>query len=132
VIALLALISMLQVMPTTIDKGSQSNVDDRRQVVVRTDDEWGRLWTQHNPNRPRPAVDFSKEMVLGVFMGSRNTAGFSVEILSATDENGVLTVRYHETVPAKGAITAQVITSPYQLVTVPRTAATVKFEKTDQ
>jgi PrcB C-terminal len=132
VIALLALMAMLQAMPTTIDKGSQSRVDDRRQVVVRTDAEWARLWTQHNPDRPRPAVDFSKQMVVGVFMGSRNTAGFSVEILSATDENGVLTVRYRETVPAKGAITAQVITSPYQLVTVPRTEATVKFEKTDQ
>jgi hypothetical protein len=132
VIALLAILSMLQATPVSVAKGSQSNVDDRRQVVIRTEAEWTRLWQQHNPDRPRPAVDFSTQMVVGVFMGSRTTAGFGVEIIDATDENGTLTVRYRETVPPKGAITAQVITSPFQLVSVPKTASAVKFEKVDQ
>ena len=44
----------------TIEKGDQSNVDDAKQVLVRTEAEWTRLWQQHNPDRPRPKVDFSK------------------------------------------------------------------------
>src|SRR5262249_24505771 len=63
--------------PRTIEKGEQSNIEDARQVVVRTEAEWERLWHQHAPDRPRPAVDFSKETVLGVFMGSRPNAGFN-------------------------------------------------------
>jgi len=55
----------------TIEKGDQSNVDDARQVLVRTDAEWTKLWQQHASDRPRPGIDFSKEMVVGVFMGSR-------------------------------------------------------------
>ena len=43
----------------TIEKGDQSNVDEAKQVLVRTDGEWTRLWQQHSPERPRPAVDFS-------------------------------------------------------------------------
>ena len=38
----------------TIEKGDQSNVDDARQVLVRTNEEWTRLWQQHSPDRPRP------------------------------------------------------------------------------
>jgi hypothetical protein len=127
----LSLLMLLQpVTPmTTIAKGAMSNMDAARQVVVHNDAEWSRLWTQHDPDRPRPSVDFSSQMVVGVFMGSRTTAGFSVAIVSVNDANGVLTVQYRETIPAGAAITAQVITSPFHLVAVPKTASEVKFAK---
>jgi PrcB C-terminal len=111
-----------------IDKGTQSNVDEGRQVTIRTAGEWTRLWQQHNPERPIPAIDFSTQMVVGVFMGSRSTAGFAVEIVSVTEAPDGLTVRYRNTTPPRGAITAQVITSPYHLVAVPKAAGTVTFE----
>ena len=120
-------------VPRTIEKGDQSNIDDARQVVVRTAAEWTKLWQQHNPDRPRPAVDFSTEMVVGVFMGSRPNAGFSTTIISATAGNGALIVRYKETKPSAGAVTAQVLTFPYHLVAIPKATVTdVKFEKADQ
>ena len=114
----------------TIEKGDQSNIDDARRVLVRTDAEWTTLWRQHHPDKPRPAVDFSKEMVVGVFMGSRPNAGFSTAIVSATAANGALIVRYSEKVPAPGSISAQVLTFPFHLVAIPKAAVTdVKFEK---
>jgi PrcB C-terminal len=122
--------SRAPLMSRTIEKGDQSNVDDARQVLVRTDAEWTRLWQQHAPDRPRPAVDFSKEMVVGVFMGSRNNAGFSTAVVSTTDAKGTLLVRYTETVPGAGTVSAQVITFPYHLVAIPKATVTdVQFEK---
>jgi hypothetical protein len=118
--------------PMTLDKGDQSNVDDAKQVVVRTDAEWAKLWNQHSPDHQRPPVDFSRQMVIGVFMGSRPTAGFSVDIISTIQANGVLTVRYREVLPPRNAVTAQVITSPFDLVTVPMFAGDVRFEKVDK
>jgi hypothetical protein len=116
--------------PRTIDKGDQSNIDDAKQVLVRTDAEWTALWRQHSPDRPKPKVDFSKEMVVGVFMGSRSNAGFSTAVTLATTGNGVLIVKYTETVPPPGAITAQVLTFPYHLVAIPKAdIKDVKFEK---
>jgi PrcB C-terminal len=120
---------MAPLVLTNIDKGTQSNVDEARQVSIRTEAEWTRLWQQHKPDRPKPTIDFSKEMVLGVFMGSRSTGGFAVEILGAEEAGGALTVRYRETMPRPGAITAQVISSPYHLVAVPKVTGTVTFEK---
>jgi hypothetical protein len=114
----------------TIEKGDQSNIDEARRVLVRTDAEWTTLWQQHAPNRPRPAVDFGKEMVVGLFMGSRPNAGFSTAVISATAGNDVLIVRYSETVPTPGRVSAQVLTFPYHLVAVPKaTVKDVKFEK---
>jgi len=114
----------------TIEKGDQSNVDDSRQLLVRTDAEWAKLWQQHASGRPRPSVDFSKEMVVGVFMGSRPNAGFSTAIVSTTAANGALIVRYTETMPAPGMVAAQVLTFPFHLVAIPKAAVTdVKFEK---
>ena len=113
----------------TIDKGDHSNMDDARQAAVKTAAAWTQLWQQHSPDRPLPAVDFTKEMVVGVFTGSRPTAGYSLEIVSAIEASGTLVVRYREAAPARGTMTAQVITSPYHLVVVSFFPGDVKFEK---
>src|SRR5262249_32291182 len=119
-----------QTGPRTIEKGDQSNIDDARQVVVRTDAEWTRLWQQHAPDRPRPAIDFAKESVVAVFMGSRPNAGFSTAIASTTGGGGALIVRYKETRPGPGTMSAQVLTFPYHIVAIPKaTAPDVRFEK---
>jgi hypothetical protein len=120
----------LQAVPPlrVLDKGGHSNVDDARRVTVRTPAEWNTLWRQHSPDRDQPRVDFEREMVLGVFMGSRPTAGFDVEILSALVDQGVLVVRFREIRPSSDRLLAQVITSPYHLVAIPRHSGDVKFE----
>ena len=127
-------IPMLTTVPAmkTLDKGDQSNVDDAKQAVVKTEAAWKQLWQQHAPDRPRPAVDFTKEMVVGVFTGSRPTAGYSLEIVNAIEANGTLVVRYREAAPPRGTMTAQVITSLYHLVAVSLFPGDVKFEKVQQ
>ena len=115
--------------PRTIDKGGQSEIAVARQATARDREEWTALWRSHAPGRPEPAVDFSKEMVVGVFMGTRQTAGFAVEIVGYRDLGGDALVRYRETVPASGAIAAQVLTAPFHLVVIPRQAGRITFEK---
>jgi hypothetical protein len=101
-----------------------------RMLVARTQADWDALWRDHLPARPQPALDLSKEMAVGVFLGSKPTAGYSVSIVSATEERGTVHVRYREDAPPADAITAQVITYPYQIVAIQKSSATdVKFEK---
>jgi len=105
----------------TVARGDQSFIESERRVVARSSAEWNAIWRQHDPDRPVPAVDFSKEMVVGVFLGSRNTGGYSVEILSAAvEQGGALLVRYRQQTPPPGAITAQVITMPFHIVAIPK------------
>jgi hypothetical protein len=112
----------------SIDRGLDSQIDDARQVAVRSAMEWEKLWRLHGGARARPAVDFRKDMVVAVFLGSRPTAGYSVEIVDTRPDGASLIVQYRETRPAPGGIAAQVLTSPYHIVALPR-QADVKFEK---
>ena len=130
VIALIVAVALQGGPPLrALDKGDQSNMDDARQAVVRTAAEWNALWRQHAPDRPQPKVDFAREMVVGVFMGSRPTACFAVEISGTRDEGGLLVVQYRETRPARGLVSAQVITSAYHIVALPMRSGDVKFER---
>jgi hypothetical protein len=116
--------------PRTVAKGDQSNIETAAQVLVRDEAEWTALWRRHAGDGDRPRVDFTKEMVVGVFMGSRPNAGFSTTIVTSMEVKGVLVVRYTESIPSRDAVTAQILTSPYHLVAVPRAAVTdVRFEK---
>lgn len=113
----------------SLDKGAQSNQSTTRQVAVRDSGEWASTWRQHAPDRPQPAVDFSREMVIGVFLGTRPTAGFAVEIVGYREYGEDVVVQYRESAPSRDAITAQVLTSPYHLVVIPKRTGNVTFEK---
>jgi hypothetical protein len=116
--------------PRTIEKGDQSNIDDAAQMVIQTDAEWAALWRRHAPDRPMPKIYFGRETVIGVFMGSRSNAGFSTEVISAIVVKGILVAQYRETIPSRGAITAQILTFPYHLVAIPKVTVTeTKFDK---
>jgi len=116
----------------TIDKGDHSLLDDGRQVIVRTPAEWSALWREHAGERPQPAVNLSAEMIVGVFLGSRPTAGFTIEIVGVDDKDGGVLVRYRERRPSPGGLAAQVLTSPYHLVAVPRRPGEVRFERVER
>ena len=107
----------------------QSQVDAPRQVVVRSADEWARVWRTHAPDRQPPAVDFSREMAVGVFLGSRPTAGYAVEILGVREAQDGVVVQYRRTTPPRDMITAQVITTPYHIVAIPKRDGPVRFEE---
>ena len=114
----------------TIDQGTQSRVEAARTVVVSSEEEWAKLWRVHAPDKPLPPVDFSREMVVGVFLGTKPTAGYGVQIVGTREEpSDSFVVRYRVASPPLGAMTAQVITTPYHLVAVPKRAGEVKFEK---
>ena len=113
----------------TIDRGSQSSIEQARTVVVRSADEWSTLWHAHAPDKPAPVVDFTKEMVVGVFLGSRPTSGYSVEIVESRQEGDTAVVQYREGSPARDMMTAQVMTAPYHLVAIAERMPVVKFEK---
>jgi hypothetical protein len=114
---------------TTISQSAQSGVEEARQVVVRTPEEWKALWKEHAPNQPMPAVDFMESMVIGVFLGSRNTAGYRVTITGIERDGAIVLVTYRDERPGARDILAQVITFPHHLVRVERIAGEVKFAR---
>lgn len=116
---------------TTVAKGDASNQLTGRQVAIRTMAEWQALWKNHAPAEKPPAVDFNSRMVVGVFLGSKPSAGYQVEIVAVRTDGETLLVDYVEGQPARGILTAQILTEPFHLVAVPRHTGPVKFNRVD-
>jgi hypothetical protein len=128
--ALMIVLALAQaVLPfATVAQGAMSNIEEPRQVVVRTDAEWQALWKQHG-RAAMPAVDFTQSTVVAVFLGTRPTAGFSVAITAVKTEGTRTVVEYRERAPSRDAFVGQVLTSPFHAVRLARTAGVVEFRR---
>jgi PrcB C-terminal len=65
-----------------------------------------------------PNVDFSRNKVLTVFLGQRPTGGYSIVLASAKLDGQTLVVSANVRNASAGAVTTQVITSPFSSVLV--------------
>ena len=129
-LAVILVVAVMQqsAMPlTTLAQGSQSAVEERRETVVRTPAEWQMSWKWHGGSEAAPTVDFAKEMVVAVFLGTKPTGGYRVEITGARREGQSLVIEYAERRPGPGTLVTQALTSPYHIVKLPRHDGPVTF-----
>lgn len=112
-----------------VSRSAMSMVEEPRQAIARSADEWAALWRQHAGEQPRPKVDLGTRTVVAVFLGTRSSAGYAVEITGIRQAGGVMIVEWRERRPEPGLVTAQVLTSPAVIATVPKFAGEIKFEK---
>ena len=132
---LLALVFMLAMQSTpiqTIATDTMSQVESPKQAVARTPAEWTALWRQHAGDTALPKVDFASCTVVAVFLGTRPSAGFAVEITGTHQEHGALIVQWRERRPDPGMVAAQVLTSPAHIATIPKFAGEIRFEKMER
>lgn len=115
--------------------GALSAVTRPGERVVRTEQDWQKLWDEHaarvEPKPALPAVDFNKEMVVAVFMGRRPTGGYSVSVTGVRRGEKDVVVSVRRNSPPPGAITPQIVTSPYVFVAISKSDRPVKFAITD-
>jgi len=136
VVTLIATLAGAPTMPSpdpvpfkSLDSGVASRIDAPREVVVRTADEWKKLCGEHAGGRPCPAVDFARSTVIGIFLGTRPTAGIKVEIQRVERDGDALVVTYRDRGPGPGEMAAQMLTTPYLLATVDRFTGPIRFSR---
>jgi hypothetical protein len=112
---------------TSVAKGDLSGQQIAKQITIRTPAEWKALWKDHSPTEKMPVIDFTKSMVVGIFLGSKPSAGYEVEIVGVRAQEKDLVVEYVQKQPGRGTLAAQILTEPYHIVSVPQHAGTVRF-----
>jgi hypothetical protein len=115
-----------------VSREMMSMVDEPRQAVARTAPEWAALWRQHAGAKAMPPVDLSTRTVVAVFLGTRPSPGFSADITGIRQVGGGVVVEWQERRPQRGDISAQVLTSPAVIVTIPKVAGEIIFEKVER
>jgi hypothetical protein len=108
---------------TTISDGQHSLADTASNYLIGDKDTWAEIWQLANGNiEPMPAlpeIDFEKQMVLAVFMGTKNSGGYRTEIASITKMKDTLDVKVIN-YQREGGMMLPVLTSPFQLVLLPK------------
>src|SRR5213594_288709 len=116
---------------STLAKGLASGVGQPTQIVVRSQNEWTALWSRHmrapSAPPPPPSVDFSRDMVVALFMGERPTGGYAIEVTQIERTDAGLAIHYRTRRPDPSSMQMQVLTQPYHLITVPRADDPVTF-----
>lgn len=76
-----------------------------------------------------PKVDFTKEAIVGIFMGEKNTGGFNVTVEKIKEDKDKVTVYVKETEPEASDMVTMVITQPFCVVKLKNYGKAIHFEK---
>jgi len=102
-----------------LKKGSYNTITEKQERIVKSSAEWADLWTEMFPTEMiASAINFDERMVIAVFMGEKNTGGYSIMIDNIVEK---------DTYPGIGCAVIQVLTQPYYIVELPKSDKEIKF-----
>jgi len=112
--------------------GCASSRSSEQQVVARSQADFDAMWRASCGPNPEPSVDFAGRTVLAYFWGEKRTGGFSTEVVNVTDSGAQVEVRVARDSPGPGCATAQIVTHPADVVSIPATSKPVTFTFVDR
>jgi PrcB C-terminal len=105
-----------------IGQWTRTGVGEARRLIIRDANAWAAFWSELGVG-DRPAVDFTRDMVVAVAAGQRPTGGYEIAVDRVRQVNGELTVEVVETTPGPNCITAASPTQPVDVVVIPALTA---------
>jgi hypothetical protein len=107
-------------------QGNFCSVLTKAEYAIRDVEQWNQLWNQAGMNY-QPKIDFSSQMVIGIFMGEKSSGGYSIEITKIASTPNSLEVYIQESEPEPMSLVASVLTQPYHIVQTAKTDKEVKY-----
>jgi uncharacterized membrane protein len=116
----------------TIAKGDGSRIVEARRFIVRDQQAFTAIWAAHaGPEALVPTIDFETRMVAAVFAGERPQPGYGITVAGTRREGELLVVVVEEQPPDPGVISAQILSSPFHVVTLDRDDGEVRFSTSE-
>ena len=115
---------------TEISKGSYGGLENQQYIVLKDNASYKKLFSDiYRYKEPKPAIteiDFNKHMVLALFMGMKNSGGYSISIDSIVSHKEELHVFINKTSP-KGKAT-MAMTQPFYIAEIQKTNQKIVFK----
>lgn len=80
------------------------------------------------PPNPPPETDFSEKTIIAVFMGTRMTTGYAIEVKAILDTGLLIVVKVEMTYPGRECVVGEAITHAYHLVKTDKINKSVIFD----
>jgi hypothetical protein len=104
----------------TVTKGYYCAHCDKKDYVINIQYEWEELWeitfSTKYPPPDIPAIDFSINTIIAVYLGERATGGYAIEIVDIIETNSNIVVYVKETSPEPDSMVTMLLTQPYHIV----------------
>ena len=114
----------------TISRGTFGGLDEQGDYVINSEGEWSELLNRTQIRfQEQPAIDFSKSTVIAVFLGTRSTGGYTIEIKDIVETDDEVMVYVEETSPGPGENVIMAVTQPYHIVKTKKITKEVVFER---
>ncbi|MDQ6472298.1 protease complex subunit PrcB family protein [Flavobacterium sp. LHD-80] len=104
-------------------------------VVVMNQEKMTSLFTKHENTCPVATdanIDFSKNMLVGVFSGMKTTTGYSIKMTSIVENKCEIVISYYESGPQAGENISSTATYPSDFILIPKSDKTIIFIKTTE
>ncbi|MFP3985216.1 MAG: protease complex subunit PrcB family protein [Candidatus Bathyarchaeia archaeon] len=100
-----------------IDWGNMNGYCEETYIVVRNEAEWEGVWEKHtlleSPPRSLPEINFSRNIIVCVFMGKCPTAGYKISIDRIWTDGEFVHVEIVKSRSSNDLAVAQIITRPF-------------------
>lgn len=114
---------------------SNSGIEDSLRVVIHDAEAWGKIWEQihspFTPTPPLPEIDFSREMVVVVGLGTRPNGGYGIIVDRAYERDDRLEIIVRKQTPGNNCFNTQAVTQPVDIVRLPKSKRAVVFRETE-
>jgi len=100
-----------------IGQWTHTGIREARRMVIQDANAWAGFWSELGIG-DRPAVDFTRDIVIAVAAGERPSGGHEIAVSKVTQSNGEITAEVVETVPGPNCLSTSVLTQPVDVVVV--------------
>jgi hypothetical protein len=84
-------------------------------MVIQDANAWAEFWSELGVG-DRPAVDFTRDIVIAVAAGERPSGGHEIAVSRVTQANGELRVEVRETSPGPNCLSTSSLTQPVDVI----------------
>lgn len=117
-------------------KSEHCQYKEKKSYLIKDIIDWEKLWQIvirqptiiGQPTFWLPEVDFTKEMIVAVFMGEQSTGGYGIEVIKIIEQENSLEVFIKETLPAVSQPVTAVLTQPCHIIKLPKIEKEVLFK----
>lgn len=105
--------------------GNATGISERKNYAVYSEADFARLWNMAYGENPQamPDVDFDTHYVISVFAGQKLSGGHAIAVSRVTEADNVRTIAVTLTAPGETCVVTEGLTSPFQFILVPVSAA---------
>lgn len=115
----------------TIVSGMNSGINTVRNLVIRDQANWQQLWQEHvagtTGNNNLPVVDFSRKMLVAIFLGTQASGCSGIQDLRLWRDAGKIVATHYDLMAGPASVCTANITTPFHIAELDLSADTVEF-----